>query len=94
MDLIEKWKLIEAELMAAYKLLPDETIESGDGYCEEDFLTYIHHNELLLAMEELDGVIVDNGIPCKKFWSHLINAAKLMNHGHEERYKSIKLAAT
>ncbi|MCG7499391.1 hypothetical protein MHO82_21220 [Vibrio sp. Of7-15] len=94
MDKYEKWKLIEVELMAAYALLPKGIIESGDGYCEEDFLTYIEHNELLMAMEELDSVIVDNGIPPKQFWTHLIRAANIMGHGHAERYKSIRSAAT
>ncbi|KZN70455.1 hypothetical protein N478_00700 [Pseudoalteromonas luteoviolacea S4060-1] len=89
----QKDKRIEAELMAAYALLPRDIVESADGYCEADFLTYINHNELLLALEELEGVIVDNGLQTKQFWTHLIQAAKIMNHAHAERYRSIQSAA-
>ncbi|ESP91518.1 hypothetical protein [Pseudoalteromonas luteoviolacea] len=94
MDKYEKWRLTKAEIMAAYALLPEDVIESGNGYCEKGFLTYISHNELLLAMEELGGVIVDNGLQSKQFWTHLINAAKLMNHRHVDRYSSIRSEAT
>lgn len=90
MDKYKKWRRIEAELMAAYTLMPKGVVESADGYCEEDFLTYINHNELLLAMEELDGVIVDNSPPPKQFWTHLIKAAKIMGHAHADRYRSIR----
>ncbi|MCG7495619.1 hypothetical protein MHO82_01930 [Vibrio sp. Of7-15] len=51
--------------MAAYELLPETTIESDNGYRKNDFFDYIAANELLLAMEELDGVIEDNPIPSK-----------------------------
>lgn len=92
MSLQEKWKSIEQELMAAYQLLPEDVVESDNGYREDDFLSYIEANELLLAMEELDGVIEDNQSPGKEFWTHLINAAKLMNHNHAIRYESIRSA--
>ncbi|WP_125563433.1 hypothetical protein [Pseudoalteromonas rubra] len=94
MDKYEKWKRIKAELMSAYALLQEDITESGDGYCETEFLNYVSRNELLLAMEELDGVIVDNGLQTKQFWTHLINAAKLMNHLHADRYSSIRIEAT
>lgn len=64
-DSSERWQKIEAELMAAYELLPETTIESDNGYRKNDFFDYIAANELLLAMEELDGVIEDNPIPSK-----------------------------
>jgi len=86
---LDRWKLIEAELVSAFELLPEATIESGDGYCKDDFLDYINANELLLAMEELDGVIEDNPSPSKEFWLHLINASKLMEKKHLEKYESI-----
>ena len=92
MSLQQTWAAIERELMAAYRLLPEDVIESGNGYREKDFLSYIDANELLLAMEELDGVIEDNPSPGKEFWSHLINAAKLMNHNHAIKYESIRSA--
>lgn len=92
MNKFEKWSLIEKELMAAYKLLPRVVVESDEGYRKEDFLSYIKAKELLLAMEELDGVIEDNKSPCEKFWDHLIEAAKIMEHPHVTRYESIRSA--
>ncbi|EOB3604643.1 TPA: hypothetical protein I7680_20920 [Vibrio vulnificus] len=89
MELTEKWALIEAELMAAFELLPSNTVESDNGYRKDDFLDYINANELLLAMEELDGVIEDNPSPSKEFWHHLISASKLMGNIHLIKYESI-----
>ncbi len=89
MELTERWALIHAELMAAFKLLPSNTVESDNGYRKEDFLDYINANELLLAMEELDGVIEDNPIPSKEFWLHLISASKLMSNKHLAKYESV-----
>jgi hypothetical protein len=86
----DSWAKIEKELMAAHRLLPENVIESDNGYRAEDFLAYIAANELLLAMEELDGVIEDNPNPGKEFWTHLINAAKLMKHNHAIKYASIR----
>lgn len=89
MELTEKWALIEVELMAAFELLPSNTVESDNGYRKDDFLDYINANELLLAMEELDGVIEDNPSPAKEFWHHLISASKLMDNIHLIKYESI-----
>lgn len=92
MEIREKWSAIEAELRAARALLPAGINESDNGYRESDFISYIEANELLLAMEELDGVIEDNPSPGYEFWTHLINAAKLMKHPHAARYQSIRAA--
>ena len=89
MELAERWRLIKADLIAAFELLPSNTIESDNGYRKEDFLDYIDANELLLAMEELDGVIEDNSSPSKEFWLHLISASKLMGNKHLTKYESI-----
>lgn len=87
-------KLIEVELWAAYKLIPQDIIQTPDGYDEEYFLECMAKGQLLFAMEELDGVIVENKGPGKQFWVHLIEAAKLMNHCHIERYRSILKSTT
>ncbi|AMN12057.1 hypothetical protein ACZ81_10945 [Alteromonas macleodii] len=87
MDKLMKWKLIENELWQAHQLLPKNIKQSDFGYREVDFLEYLSHNELRLAMEELDGVIVDNPSPSKEFWQHLVNAANLMNSKKEPTYK-------
>ncbi len=76
-------ELIEAELWAAYKLIPITTLQTPDGYDEKYFLECMEKHHYLFAMEELDGVIVENRSPGKQFWLHLIEAAKLMKHGQE-----------
>jgi len=83
-------KEIHAQIMAAYQLLPENVIESDDGFRKDDFLEYISSGNLLMAMEELDGVILDNPSPSKIFWTHLINAAEMMGHNHRYRYESIR----
>ncbi|MBH0059226.1 hypothetical protein I6F65_19990 [Pseudoalteromonas sp. SWXJZ94C] len=91
MSTIHNWALISVELLAAYTLLPSSIIESDFGYCEEDFLEYLSVNELRLAMEELDGVMVNNISPGVKFWKHMLKAASLMkcteHYKKYERYK-------
>lgn len=94
MNQAEKWEKIEVELRAAYGLLPENVVESDNGYRESDFLAFIEANELLLAMEELDGVIEDNPNPGSEFWEHLLAAADLMGHLHANRYQSILASTT
>jgi hypothetical protein len=93
MDKFEKWTLIENELRQAYKLLPTNLKQSDFGYKEEDFLEYLDHNELRLAMEELDGIVEDNPPPCEEFWQHLASAAHLMGSKKEQIYSEY-LSAT
>ena len=90
----EKWEAISKELRAAFALLPTSVVESDNGFRKSDFLSFIEANELLLAMEELDGVIEDNPNPGAEFWEHLLNAANLMGHLHANRYKSILSSTT
>ena len=87
-------ELIEIELWAAHKLIPSGIVQTPDGYDEAYFLECMGKGQFLFAMEELDGVIVENKSPGKEFWIHLIKAAKLMNHGHIERYRSILQSTT
>lgn len=94
MSQIENWERIEKELRAAFSLLPEGVVESDNGYRKSDFLSFLEANELLLAMEELDGVIEDNPNPGREFWGHLLKAANLMGHLHANRYKSILASTT
>ena len=94
MSQLEKWETIERELRAAYRLLPENIVESDYGYRESDFLSFIEANELLLAMEELDGVIENNPSPGREFWKHLLKAAELMEQPHANHYKSILTSTT
>ncbi|QEG20254.1 hypothetical protein MFFC18_01010 [Mariniblastus fucicola] len=51
-DLIKHWKIIEENLLNARRLLPDEVATGELG----EFAMYIDHNELELAMDELDRI--------------------------------------
>jgi len=88
MDKLQKWALIEEQLIKAFNLLPSDITESDFGYRKEDFLEYIRHNEFRLAMEELDGVVEDNPAPRKEFWQHLINAAEIMGNSRVQKYRT------
>ena len=93
MSITQKWKLISDELLAAYNILPSTILESDFGYSKEDFLQYLSINELRLAMEELDGVMVNNITPGELFWDHMIKAATLMDRSeHIVKYEQFKLA--
>tara|TARA_R110000764_G_scaffold113964_2_gene201067 strand:+ start:177 stop:461 length:285 start_codon:yes stop_codon:yes gene_type:complete len=94
MNQAERWGRIEKELKAAFSLLPENVVESDNGYRESDFLSFLEANEMLLAMEELDGVIEDNPNPGREFWEHLLKAASLMGHLHANRYESILASTT
>ena len=94
MNQVEKWEKIEIGLRAAFSLLPENIVESDNGYRESNFLAFFEANELLLAMEELDGVIENNPNPGKVLWEHLLKAASLMEHLHANRYKSILASTT
>ena len=89
MDKYQKWKEIEEQLLRAFAVLPEDTKESDFGYRKRDFLEYLNHNELRLAMEELDGVIEDNPPPEKEFWQYLYNAAEIM--GKVKRMQKYRL---
>lgn len=94
MNQVEKWERIEVELRTAFSLLPMNVVESDDGFRMSDFLSFLEAKELLLAMEELDGVVEDNPNPGRNFWEHLLNAANLMGHLHANRYRSILASTT
>lgn len=94
MNQVDKSRRIEMELRAAFSLLPVNVVESDDGYRKSDFISFLEAKELLLAMEELDGVIEDNPNPGRDFWEHLLKAANLMGHLHANRYRSILASTT
>ena len=84
---IETWNKIEQELLAAYNELPEEVVESDEGYRESDFKSYLNAGEWGLALEELEGVIEDNPIPGKKYWKHMMEAAILMKLNSANEYE-------
>ena len=75
-ELRKKWKEVEALLLEARGLF--QIPETGeDGYNEERFQEYIAHNELGLALEELEGMPLYNETP-REFWQLLLKAANRM----------------
>lgn len=72
----ELWIEIEVLLKEARALLSD--IETGeDGFSERRFQEYLSHNELGLALDELEGIPLYNEVP-REFWQLLLRAANRM----------------
>ncbi len=81
--------------MAAHNMIPANAKETDYGFNRNSFHSHLKLNELLLAMEELDGVIEDNQNLGVKFWDHLITASKLLGHEPStRRYVHIKSLTT
>lgn len=81
---INRWQEIEAYLRKAAQLLPDLLV-SRDGvkftqvkdalrWCYE----FLDHNELELALYELECVGEDNAVP-PEYWRNLAEGARLMD---------------
>lgn len=75
-ELIQIWKEVETLLLEARQLF--DTPETGqEGFSEERFKEYISHNELGLALEELEGIPLYNETP-REFWQLLLKSANRM----------------
>ncbi len=78
----ESWARTTAHLMAACDILPTAVDKSW----VEDFL---HHNELELALDDLEVMADDLEGLSVEFWKQLSAAAKSMGLGqHFERYEA------
>ncbi len=75
-DLKKLWVEVEVLLLKARGLFLNP--ESGeDGFSQERFLEYIDHNELGMALDELEGIPLYNETT-KEFWELLLKAANHM----------------
>jgi len=75
-ELRKIWKEVDALLNEARALFSE--IETGeDGFSEERFKEYLEHNELGLALEELEGIPLYNEVP-REFWQLLLKSANRM----------------
>ena len=73
----ESWARTRTHLGRAAVLLPVSPVESADGGCVRRYREWIEHNELELALDELEGLGDRSNVP-GEFWSHLLDAAKEM----------------
>ncbi len=81
----EIWNEVEELLKEARSYL-DIDQSSLSELDDSEFLEYLKHNELELALDELEA-ISDSFEPPKKFWQCLIKSANLMGlKEHAKRY--------
>ena len=75
-ELFKIWAEAEQYLLAARATI--ESPKTGEnGFSEESFLEYLDHNELGLALTELEGIPIFNEVQ-HEFWQLLLNAATIM----------------
>ena len=70
----ESWTRAQAHLSRAAALLPASLVESDEGGRLDRYREWIEHNELELALDELEGLGENNPVP-RPFWAHLRDAA-------------------
>lgn len=86
-QLEQSWAITRGHLDKARHLLPETLRDSIEGWSLERYEECIDHNELELALEELEGVGDENHAPTA-FWNELLAAAENMELAkHVERCK-------
>jgi len=85
-ELFKIWAETEQYLLAA-RATVEAPMTGENGFSEIRFLEYIDHNELGLALTELEGIPIFNEVP-HEFWQLLLNAAAIM--GIEEKIAEFK----
>ena len=82
----ESWDRTRGHLNRALVLLPAVPAESDDARVSR-YYELIEHNELELALDELEGLGEMNSAS-QRFWSHLRDAAQEMGlGGHLARFE-------
>jgi hypothetical protein len=85
--LSESWKRSYRYLTAARYYLPPVLRESPESGTVAQFEQFLRHNELGLALDELEGIGETNNAD-PQFWSEMILAAENMElHDHAARYR-------
>lgn len=86
-ELIQSWQRTRAHLATAFAMLSAvQGAETLHG-CIRGYLEFLEHNELELALDELELLGEENFVPCD-YWAALAEAAaemKLMEH--TKRYR-------
>lgn len=75
--LLSLWKAVETCIEAA-TLLPSPTRDGEEGGKVESYQEWIEHNELGLALDEMEMIGEVNDVP-DQYWLELEGAARLMN---------------
>lgn len=70
----ESWARTRRHLSHAAALLPADLVEPEDGGRLARYREWLEHNELELALDELEGLGEINRVP-REFWIHLRDAA-------------------
>jgi hypothetical protein len=79
LELQKRWKMIEAQLDAACKIMPTPPPEVSERYATllGEYQEFIAHNELECALDMLQEI--GELVPCRGgFWRNLERAAKTM----------------
>ncbi len=86
-SLKESWKITERHLAAARALLPSPMVEfpESEAGSIRGFEDYLSHNELGLALDELEGLGEANHCPAE-FWQELAAAAENMELTKQAEY--------
>src|SRR5262245_18625884 len=77
----ESWARTQAHLSEAAARLPASLFESDEGGRLDRYREWIEHNELELALDELEMLGEINPVS-RLFWSHLRDAAVEMRLDH------------
>lgn len=89
MSLRASWKRTEAHLKEARRELPVDPVPGHEIGSAADFQEFLDHNELELALDELEGMAYTNPSTAR-FWFSLRKAASEMQlEGHRDRYTRI-----
>jgi hypothetical protein len=76
-ELERSWAATARHLSAARDQLPDVPAPGADGATVSGFEECLQHNEMELALDELEDLGLTDAPPAE-FWRHLIRAAENM----------------
>jgi hypothetical protein len=86
-ELLQSWKRTRAHLAAAAALLPARPRSGPEGGSHQGYAESLEHNELELALDQLEDLAQVNAVP-PAFWAALSEAAAEMElSDHEGRYR-------
>ena len=86
-ELHQSWQRTRTHLAAAAALLPANPRPNPEGGSLQRYAQFLEHNELELALDELEGLAAMNAVT-PAFWSEVAEAAAEMKLGdHERRYR-------
>jgi len=86
-ELTQSWQRTRAHLAAAVAMLPAMQGARTLHDCRRAYLEFLEHNELELALDELESLGKKNSVP-SEYWAVLAEAAAEMNlMEHTKRYR-------